>query len=254
MFWQIWQNNRTKEIGLVTPTPDIESWGTCFQKIENVASKHTAMREKEIYEYLSAELRIKYVFNFLLIRPHHQKLNLGNIKAHWKSSVWFLSIEMSHYQNQLDMSTARRRLKSPQSLSGTPAHPTMVTLVNIMVMNGWLTPFSFQVNRLSHSWEKAISNFDLEISTPGSRSWVWSKGKVIQSAQFHINSLCFHFTSIRPTIPETELFLNLTLKHPMSRTWVRSKVEVRYYTQHPTDAFPFRFTSIGPTIPEIWPK
>ena len=134
MFWQIWQNNRTKEIGLVTPTPDIESWGTCFQKIENVASKHTAMREKEIYEYLSAELRIKYVFNFLLLRPHHQKLNLGNIKAYWKSSVWFLSIEISHYQNQLDMSTAHRCLKSPQSLSGTPAHPTMVTLVNIMVI------------------------------------------------------------------------------------------------------------------------
>ena len=45
------------------------------------------------------------------------------------------------------MSTARRRLKSPRSLSGTSAHPTMVTQVNIMVLNGWLTPFSFHVNR-----------------------------------------------------------------------------------------------------------
>ena len=109
------------------------------------------------------------------------------------------------------MSTARRRLKSHQSLSGTSAHPTMVTLVNIMVMNGWLTSFSFHVNRPSHSWDKPISDFDLEISTPGSRSWVWSKGKVIQSAQYHNNSLRFHFTSIRPTIPEIELFRNLTL-------------------------------------------
>ena len=33
------------------------------------------------------------------------------------------------------MSTACRRLKSPQSLSGTSAHPTMATLANIMVMN-----------------------------------------------------------------------------------------------------------------------
>ena len=33
---------------------------------------------------------------------------------------------------KLDISTARRRLKSPRSLSGTSAHPTMVTLVNIM--------------------------------------------------------------------------------------------------------------------------
>ena len=79
----------------------------------------------------------------------------------------------------------------------------MVTLVNIMVMNGWLTYFLFHVNRPYHSWDKAISDFDLEISTPGSRSWVWSKGKIIQSAQYHINSFHFHFTSIRPTIPES---------------------------------------------------
>ena len=102
--------------------------------------------------------------------------------------------------DKLDMSTARQRLKSPRSLSGTPAHPTMVTQVNIMVMNGWLTSFSFIVNLPPNSWDKAISDSDLE--TPRSRSCVWSKGKVIQSAQYHINSLPFHFTSIRPTIPE----------------------------------------------------
>ena len=122
--------------------------------------------------------------------------------------------------------------------------PTMVTQVNIMVMNGWLTSFSFHVNRQSHSWDKAISDSDLEISTPRSRSWVWSKGKVIQSAQCHINSLRFHFTSIRPTIPEKELFRNLTLKHPRSRSWVRSKVNVTYCAQYSTDSLPFRFTSI----------
>ena len=122
------------------------------------------------------------------------------------------------------MSTARRRLESPQSLSGTPAHLTMVTLVNIMVMNGWLTSVSLHVNRSSHSWDKAISDFDLKISTAGSRSLVWSKGKIIPSAQYHINSLRFHFTSNRLTIPEIELFRNLILKHPRSRSWVRSKV------------------------------
>ena len=150
------------------------------------------------------------------------------------------------------MSTARRRLKSPRSLSGTSAHPTMVTLVNIMVTNGRLTFFSFHVNQPPHSWYKAISHSDLE--TPRSRSWVWSKGKVIQSAQYHINSLPFHFTSIRPTIPEIELFRNLTLKHSRSRSWVRSKVKVTHCTQYPTNALPFRFTSNGPTIPEIWRK
>ena len=89
------------------------------------------------------------------------------------------------------MSTARRRLKSHRSLSGTSAHPTMVTQVNIMVMNAWLASFSFIVNRLPHSWDKAVSDSDLE--TPRSRSWVWSKGKVIQLAQYHINSLSFSF-------------------------------------------------------------
>ena len=157
-----------------------------------------------------------------------------------------------HHRIKLDMSTARRRRRSPRSLSGTSALPTMVTLVNIMVMNGWLTSFSFHVNRPPHSWDIAISDFDLE--TPRSRSWVWSRGNVVQSAQYHINSLPFHFTSIRPTIPEIQLFRNLTLKHPRSRSWVRSKVKVKHYTQYQTDAFPFRFTSIGSIIHEIGPK
>ena len=147
------------------------------------------------------------------------------------------------------MSTARRRLKSPRSLSGTSAHPTMITQVNIMVMNGWLASFSFIVNRLPHSWDKAISDSDLE--TARSRSWTWSKGKVIQLAQYHINPLPFHLTSIRPTILQIELFRNLTLKHQRSRSWGRSKVKVTYCTQYPTNALPFRFTSIGQFSTEL---
>ena len=94
----------------------------------------------------------------------------------------------------------------------------------------------------------------LTLKLPRSRSWVWWKGKVIQSAQNHINSLPFHSKSIRPTIPAIELFQNLTLKHPRSRSWVRSKVKVIYYTQHATDALPFCFTSMESAIAEIWPK
>ena len=58
---------------------------------------------------------------------------------------------------KLDTSKARRCLKSPRSLSGTSAQLTTVTLVNIMVMNGWITSFSFHVNGPSHSWDKAIN-------------------------------------------------------------------------------------------------
>ena len=137
------------------------------------------------------------------------------------------------------MSTAHRRLKSPRSLSGTSAHPTIVTLVNIIVMNGWLTSFSFIVNRPPHSWDKAISDSDLE--TPWSRSWVWSRGKVIQSTQYHINSLPFHFTSIRPTIPEIELFRNLTLKHPRSKcqSEVKGQGHILYPVSNQCTSFSF---------------
>ena len=164
----------------------------------------------------------------------------------------YLPCNPSAFHLKLDMSTARWCLKSPWSLSSRSAHPTMVTLVNIMVINGWLTSFSFHVNHPSHSWDKAVSNSDLE--TPRSRSWMWSEGKVIQLSQYPINSLPFHFTTIRPAIPEIQLFRNLTLKHPKSRSWIRSGVKVTYYTQHPTNAFPFRFISIRPIIPEIWEK
>ena len=192
------------------------------------------------------------IWKLLGILPQPQCVD-NNIQCITPES-FFYEKDIGFKYCKLDMSTARRRLKSPQSLSGTSAHPTMVTLVNIMVMNGWLTSFSFHVNRPSQSWDKAISDSDLEISTPRSRSWVWSKAKVIQLAQYHINSPRFHFTSIRPTIPEIELFRNMTLKHPRSRSWVRAKVKVTYCIQYLTDALPFCFTSIGPTIPEIWPK
>ena len=119
------------------------------------------------------------------------------------------------------MSTARGRLKSPRSQSGISAHPTMVTLVNIMVMHGWRRSFSFHVNRPPN---KSISDSDLE--TPRSRSLVWPKGKVIQSAQYHISSFPFHFTSIRPAIPKIKLFRNLTLKHPCHEWGQRSRSHI----------------------------
>ena len=136
---------------------------------------------------------------------------------------------ISKDQLKLDMLTARRRLKSPQSLSCTSAHLTMVTQVNIMVMNGWITSFSLIINRPPHSWDKAISDSDLE--TPRSRSWMWSKGKVIQSAQYHINSLPFHITSIRPTIPEIRAISKFDLE--ASKVKVMDKVKGQGHILYP---------------------
>ena len=64
---------------------------------------------------------------------------------------------------KLDMSTARRRLKSPRPLSGTSANPTMVTLVNIMVMNGLLKSFSFHVNRPPQAEIKLFRTLTLKV-------------------------------------------------------------------------------------------
>ena len=88
------------------------------------------------------------------------------------------------------MSTARRRLKSPRSLSGTSAHPSPYGHTSHYHGHEWMTHISsFHVNRPSHSWDKAISDSVLETSR--SRTWVWSKGKVIQypSFSFHTNQI-----------------------------------------------------------------
>ena len=117
-------------------------------------------------------------------------------------------------------------------------------------MNGRLISLSFYVIRPSHSWDKAILNFDLETSR--SRSWVLSKGKVIQLVQYPTDSFPLRFTSVRPTIPEILLFRNLTLKKSRSMSSVGSKMKVTRFTQYLTDALPFWFISIGSNIPEIW--
>ena len=73
-----------------------------------------------------------------------------------------------------------------------------------------------------------------------------SIGRPIQLAQYHVNSLPFHFTSIRPTIPEIQLLRNLTLKYPRSRSWVRSRLNVTYYTQYQSEVTAFTIRYIRP--------
>ena len=146
------------------------------------------------------------------------------------------------------MSTTCRRLKSPQYIR--PPHHGHTSL------------------HQGHKWMNHILFVLCKSAVPFLRlaylkHWHWNskvkvigvvKGWVIQWAQYSLTLLPFHFTSIRPAIPEIQLFRNVTLKHPRSRSWVRSKVKVTYNTQYPKDSFPFCFTSIVPTIPEIWAK
>ena len=156
----------------------------------------------------------------------------------------------TEWYNKLDMSTARRRLKSPQLPFGTSAHPTIVTLVNIKVMNGWLTSFLFHVNRPSISWDQAISDSVLE--TPRLRSWVWSKAR--SRSRPSILLICFLFSS-HQSHPQFLRYSYFEI-YPWNiqgqgHEWGQ-RSRSQYYIQYPIDALPFSFTSIGPTIPDIY--
>ena len=105
-------------------------------------------------------------------------------------------LEQNNNLVKLDMSTARRHLKSPQSLHGTSTHPIMPPIGHSQG-HEWSThiPFVPCQSATPNSSNEPISNFDLE--TTRSRSWVWSRGKTIQSAQYLTDLLSFCFTSIR---------------------------------------------------------
>ena len=66
------------------------------------------------------------------------------------------------------------------------------------------------VDRPCHSWDTAISKFDVENSR--SRSWVRSKLKVITWVLHSVDTHPFRSISIRRPFPELWLFQNLTLK------------------------------------------
>ena len=113
-----------------------------------------------------------------------------------------------------------------------------------MVMNHRLTALSFNVNQRvhPHSSNKAISNFDPPPFLISGYFKLWPlnyKVKVMSvvKGQDHTVSpvsnwfayVLFHINQI--TIPQIQVFWNLTLKNQRSRSWVRSKVKV---TVHPS--------------------
>ena len=73
-----------------------------------------------------------------------------------------------------------------------------------------LTSLLLHVDRPCHSWDTAISKFDVENSR--SRSWVRSKLKVITWVLHSVDSHPFRSMSIGHPVPELRLFQNLTLK------------------------------------------
>ena len=148
------------------------------------------------------------------------------IRPHWEIYVLAMTAISSRPQNKLDMSTARRCLKSPQSLYGTSTHPTMVT-------------------HRSQSWSWMINSqpfLSMSISAPPPflkkgyhKPWplnykvkvmgvVKGQDHTVSSVSNWFAFFLFHINQI--TIPQIQLFWNLTLKNQRSRSWVRSKVKI----------------------------
>ena len=82
---------------------------------------------------------------------------------------------------------------------------------------------SYHVNRSSHSWDKAILNFDHE--NPSSSSWMWSKAERIRIWS-NIQSICFLSSHQSNQQFLRQSYFKFWLKNPRSRSWVKSKVKV----------------------------
>ena len=111
---------------------------------------------------------------------------------------------MTESESQLDVLMTRQHLKSPQSLSCTSTHPTMVT------QRSWLGLGYFKI------WPWKFKTKVMGI--------VKEKCHIIGTVS--INLLPIHFTSIRPKILEIQLLQNLILKKSigLGHWWVeRSK-------------------------------
>ena len=154
------------------------------------------------------------------------------------------------------MSTARRCLKSPQSLSGTSTHPTMVA--HRSRLWSWkidLHPFC------SMSICPPIPQIRLCQILPWNYK-VKVMGVVIRAIPYSQPSiwfcfLLFHINQI--TIAEIQLFWNVTLKNQRSRSWVTSRSRSHnlpsiqpmhlLFISHQSDQPFFRYVQFS-----VWPK
>ena len=123
------------------------------------------------------------------------------------------------------------------------------SLVNIMVMNGWLAYFR------SMSIGRPIS----EIRLFQTLTWYF-KVKVMGQRQGHaVGPVSYYFASFSFHINQTNTFSDAAISKfdlETSKVKVMSEVNGQGHILYPVSNryFPFRFTSTGPAISEIWPK
>ena len=154
------------------------------------------------------------------------------------------------------MSTAYRCQKSPRSLSGTFAHPSMGTQMSTSWsgMNDshpyhtmWIDPAIHEIKLLhTLAWNFKVNVMDVV------KGW----GHVVSPVAkwFTSFSLNINQTNDSSDTAISKLDLEKSNVNVMGgRHGWASNVKVTYLTNYPTDALPFRFMFIRPTVPEIWP-
>ena len=113
-------------------------------------------------------------------------------------------------------------------------------------------PFCSMSNRTFPSWDKAISDSDLE--TPKSRSWMWSKGKSYSQPSILLTRFLFiSHQSDQQFLRYSYFEIWPWYTQGQGHEWGK-KVKVTYCTQYPTGCTSFSFHINWTTIPEIWPK
>ena len=108
-------------------------------------------------------------------------------------------------------------------------HLAIDTKVTLMVMNDQLTPLSFYVYRPSHSWDEAVSNFDLEARLKPKVIWmglVKGQGPIVGPISNWFTSFWFHTNQIYN--PWNTAISKFNLENPRSRSWVSQKSRSHY--------------------------
>ena len=153
-----------------------------------------------------------YLFWFYVSNIYHKQTahfhychSYTGARIKW-TFIWYFRISINRTTNfvKLDMSTARRRLKSSQSLSGTSTHPIMVTHRSLSW--SWMIdshPFRSMSFSTSSPQIRLFQTLTLKLQVQGHECCPRPK-PYSQPIILHTNQI---------TILEIQLFWNLTLKN-----------------------------------------
>ena len=148
-------------------------------------------------QYKTAVIPLLTHWSYFSLAQNPRSMSACKVHTQPKDEYTRYQYIYTHFHIQLDMSTARWRLKSPQSLYGTSTHPTMVTHRS-WSWSWMIDSHPFRSMSISHhqsdnnSWDTAILKFDLEKSKVKVMGDVKSQGHIVHPVSNQCNSLSFH--------------------------------------------------------------